>query len=103
MTTGSSNGREERLHVDGRGVFTSSLISSLDLVGLSGCPVALPPRPSSGPRLPGFAGLKSEAKSERQHVGKMLGDAEKKTLTSKSKSGLKVWLFGALPSSAYQR
>lgn len=46
----SSEGREERLHVEGRGVLTSSRISSLDLGGLSDCPVSLPPVVSSGHR-----------------------------------------------------
>lgn len=47
----SSEGREERLHVEGRGVLTSSRISSLDLGGLSDCPVSLPPVVSSGHRV----------------------------------------------------
>lgn len=51
MTAGSSVGREERLHVDGRGVFTSSRISSLDFGALFDCPVPQPPAPSSEQRL----------------------------------------------------
>lgn len=51
MTAGSSVGREERLHVDGRGVFTSSRISSLDFGALLDCPVPQPPAPSSEQRL----------------------------------------------------
>lgn len=47
----SSEGRDERLHVEGRGVLTSSRISSLDLGGLSDCPVSLPPAVSSGHRV----------------------------------------------------
>lgn len=67
MTAGSSVGREERLHVDGRGVFTSSRISSLDLEG----PVPLPAGLSSGQRLsfsvlPRPAGRPSAAETVRQ-------------------------------------
>lgn len=40
MTVGSSVGSEERLHVEGSGVLTSSRISSLDLGALLGCPEA---------------------------------------------------------------
>lgn len=47
----SSDGRDERLHVEGSGVLTSSRISSLDLGGLSDCPVSLPPLVSSGHRV----------------------------------------------------
>lgn len=69
MTVGSSVGSDERLHVDGRGVFTSSRISSLDLGGLSDCPTPLPPVLSSGQRvsfsmLP--ADFPSHATTERQ-------------------------------------
>lgn len=47
----SSDGRDERLHVEGSGVLTSSRISSLDLAGLSDCPDSLPPVVSSGHRV----------------------------------------------------
>lgn len=51
MTVGSSVGREERLQVEGRGVLTSSRISSLDLGALLDWLEAQPPAPSSGQRL----------------------------------------------------
>lgn len=80
MMAGSSVGREERLHVDGRGVFTSSRISSLDLEGLSSCPAPLPPELSSGQRgsfsmLPAFAGLPSDGTTERQYVIRIFTNA----------------------------
>lgn len=51
MTVGSSVGSEERLHVEGRGVLTSSRISSLDLGALLDWPEAQVPAPSSAQRL----------------------------------------------------
>lgn len=67
----SSEGRDERLHVEGSGVLTSSRISSLDLGALSDCPVSLPALVSSGHRvslstvlIP--ASLLSGPKTERQ-------------------------------------
>lgn len=53
MTLGSSVGSEERLHVEGSGVLTSSRISSLDLGALLECPgtQAAAAAPSSAQRL----------------------------------------------------
>lgn len=51
-TVGSSVGSEERLHVEGSGVLTSSRISSLDLGALLECPgTQAAPAPSSAQRL----------------------------------------------------
>lgn len=102
ITAGSSVGREERLHVDGSGVFTSSRISSLDLGGLSDCPAALPPGLSSGQRgnfsmLPVTAGFPSDATTEddTRHLSKYYTDLRATTLNLLNHCWVqtKVWVF----------
>lgn len=101
MTAGSSVGREERLHVDGRGVFTSSRISSLDLGGLSGCPAPLPPGLSSRQRvsfsmLPMAAGLPSDATTERPHTSKKTVRDAAHYFTFEQTSVLLLWASSEL-------